>query len=279
MVIEVRGLTYHYPRAEKAALLEIDLDVAAGEFVAVLGANGAGKSTLCYALSGLIPHFYRGAISGTVQVAGHDVLQTPLADLAGDVGLVFANPFNQITGARFTVREEIAFGLESLGVPRDEMSARIEQALERSGLQDLAQRSPYALSGGQQQRLAIASVLAMQPRVLILDEPTSQLDPSGAREVFQVLRDLVGAGDASIVLAGHKVEWVAAFADRVLVLEEGAIVAQGAPSEVLADPALAEKGIQLTRYTTLAQAAREQGLLSATGTLPVTLEQAMAAFQ
>jgi energy-coupling factor transport system ATP-binding protein len=279
VVIQVRALTYSYPRSSEPALHDVELEAAAGEFCALLGANGAGKSTLCYALSGLIPHFYRGTVSGSVEVAGHDVLATPLAALAGDVGLVFANPFNQITGARFSVREEIAFGLESLGIPRAEMLARVDRILERTGLGELAERSPYALSGGQQQRLAIASVLVMQPKVLILDEPTSQLDPAGTRDVFELLHDLASAGDTTIILAEHKTEWVAAFADRVIVLEAGAVISQGQPAQVLADVALSEKGVNLTRYTLLAQQALKRGLVAPAGRLPVTLEQAKQFFQ
>src|SRR5690606_27375862 len=141
--------------------------------------------------------------SGDVRVAGHNVPETPLAELSGTVGLVFANPFNQITGAKFSVREEIAFGLENLGVPRPEMEDRIERVMEVVGLSDLAGRSPYALSGGQQQRLAIASILVMEPKVLVLDEPTAHLDPDGARDVFEILSNLSQSRETTVVLATH----------------------------------------------------------------------------
>jgi energy-coupling factor transport system ATP-binding protein len=276
-VIHVTELTYCYPRKDAPALSELNLEIPPGQFVAVIGANGAGKSSLCYALTGFIPHFFRGNLSGTIEVHGRNVPETPLADLAGDIGLVFSNPFNQITGAKFTVREEIAFGLENIGLSREDMLHQTDQVLAMTGLTNLAERSPFALSGGQQQRLAIASVLAMEPRVLVLDEPTSQLDPAGTREVFAVLRTLAAAGETTVILAEHKLEWVAVFADRILVLQEGRLVADGSPEEVLSSTKLPSFGLSPTRYTIAARQAFDRDLVKnhadVSRPLPVTLEQ------
>lgn len=278
-MIQLSDVTYHYPRATVPALAGLSLEIPAGQFCAVIGANGAGKSTLCYTLAGFVPHFYRGKLTGRVEVAGIDVPAATLATLAGQVGLVFANPFNQITGARFTVREEIAFGLENMGVPPAEMGPRIDEVLRFAKLTDLAERSPFALSGGQQQRLALASVLVMRPPVIVLDEPTSQLDPIGSREVFAVLRDLAATDEATVVLAEQKLEWVAVFADRVVVLHEGRIVADGAPGDVLASAGLTQYGLQPTRYTQAARAALAAGLRLGDADLPVTLEEAVEYFR
>lgn len=278
-MIRLTNLTYSYPRSETPALSDISLQIPAGQFCAVIGANGAGKSTLCAALAGFVPHFYRGQLSGTVEVAGIDIAGSSLAELAGTVGLVFSNPFNQITGARFTVREEVAFGLENMGVPPVEMAPRIDEMLRFARLSDQADNSPYALSGGQQQRLAIASVLVMRPKVLVLDEPTSQLDPIGSREVLAILRDLAATDEATVFLAEQKLEWVAAFADRVLVLHEGKLVADGPPAEILASPTLLQYGLEPTRYTQAARAALEAGFQSPQSGLPVTLEQAVEFFR
>ena len=277
-MIHVENLTYSYPRAQEPALKDLDLDIPQGQFCAVAGANGAGKSTLCYALTGFVPHFYHGTLAGKVQVAGKDVPETPLAELAGEIGLVFPNPFNQITGARLTVREEVAFGLENLGVPRDEMTGRVTEALALTGLAELAGRSPLALSGGQQQRLAIASVIVMRPRVLVLDEPTAQLDPVGTREVFAVLSELA-AGETTVVLTEHKLEWIAVFAHRLILLVDGQIAADGPPQEVLAAADLEQVGLSPTRYTQVARQAQARGLVPPATPLPVTLEQAVGFFQ
>ena len=277
-MIDIQGLTYTYPVSDAPALQGIDLHVPEGQFCALVGANAAGKSTLCYAIAGFVPHFYNGELRGSVRVAGVNVPSASLARLAGLVGLVFANPFNQITGARFTVREEVAFGLENLGVPREEMPARIDAALALTGLSDVGDRSPYALSGGQQQRVAIASVIVMRPKVLVLDEPTSQLDPAGTREVFAALGELAQKDRITVILAEHKLEPVAAHADRVVVLAEGRIVRDGTPQALLAAADLAQFGLTPTRYTQAGRRAVERDLIRAGQPLPVTLEQAVRFF-
>ena len=208
-IIEIENLTYSYPHTDQPALRDLILQIEAGEFVAVIGANGAGKSTLCYTLTGFVPHFFQGEMVGRVSVAGLETREHPLEDLVLVSGLVFQNPFNQISGAKFTVYEEIAFGLENLGVPREEMAPRIKQVMALTDITEMADRSPYALSGGQQQRVALASMLVMEPQVLVLDEPTSQLDPLGSREVFAVIRELSrqghdgGDGRTQTGMGGH----------------------------------------------------------------------------
>ena len=278
-MITVEHLSYAYPLTAQAALWDISFSVPDGQFCALVGPNRAGKSTLCYALSGFIPHFYHGTIQGRVEVAGLDVGATPLGELAGTVGLVFQNPFNQITGARFSVRGEVAFGLESLGVARDEILARTDEALAMVGLEGLAERSPYELSGGQQQRLAIASVVVMRPKVLILDEPTSQLDPVGTKEVFASLATLARGGEMTVILVEHKLEWVASFADRVIALAGGRVIADDAPREALTSDAVASSRVGQTRYTLAARLAQERGLIDAGAALPVTLDQALDVFK
>ncbi len=270
-MIALNSLTYTYPATTTPALRNVSLEIPAGQFCAVIGPNGAGKSTLAYVLSGFVPHFYHGRLAGQALIAGKQSADTPLSDMATTAGLVFQNPFNQITGARYTVREEVAFGLENLGVPRGEMLERVEAALALVGIEALADRSPLALSGGQMQRVALASVLVMRPPVLVLDEPTSQLDPVGSREVFAAIRALAAEGDTTVVMIEHKLEWVAEFADRAVALMAGEIVADGPPGDVLADDALAARGLGQTRYTLAARAARRR----AAGRMPVTLEEAV----
>jgi len=277
-VIEVEGLTYSYPHTDQPALRDLSLQIEAGEFVAVIGANGAGKSTLCYTLTGFVPHFFQGEMVGQVSVAGLETREHPLEDLVLVSGLVFQNPFNQISGAKFTVYEEIAFGLENLGVPREEMGPRIERVMALTDITEMADRSPYEQSGGQQQRVALASMLVMEPQVLVLDEPTSQLDPLGSREVFAVIRELSRQG-MTVVMAEHKLEWVATFADRVLVLADGQLVLSGPPAEVLTSPLLETHHIGQTRYTTVARRIKAEGGWPNGQPLPVTLDEAEAGFK
>ena len=277
-MINLENVAYAYPQATAPALRGITLHVPDGQFLAVVGGNRAGKSTLSYVLSGFIPHHFKGTYRGTIEVAGMDLTQASLGEIAGVVGLVFSNPFNQISGARFTVEEEVAFGLENLGVPSAEMPGRVAQALELTGLTEVAQRSPYALSGGQQQRLALASMLVMRPKLLVLDEPTSQLDPMAKIEVFEVLDRLATEGGMTVVIIEHELEWIGDFADRVIVMNEGRIVNDGDPREVLADESLIAMGVGNTAYTTVARQAREEGLIAHDQLLPVTLSQAIDFF-
>jgi len=276
-IINLQNVTYKYPLTDAPVLQNINLQVNEGEFVAVIGPNGAGKSTLCYTIAGFVPHFFKGEITGTVEVAGSESSKSSLHEWVLNVGLAFQNPFNQISGAKYTVFEEIAFGLENIGVPREEMRLRVEDALKLTGISDLADRSPYSLSGGQQQRVALTSILVMQPKVLVLDEPTSQMDPIGTREVFGVIRKLSEKG-MTVVMVEHKVEWIAEFADKVVALHNGSVLLEGNPQEVLTSDLLTDKGFGISRYTSVARKAQELGMWKHNN-LPVTLDEAVAGFK
>lgn len=231
----VEGLHYAYPTypgqpEEGWALRGVDLEVRRGEFLALMGPVGAGKTTLCLSLNGLVPQQTGGRIRGRVLVEGKDTRRTPVAEFSPLVGLVFQDPDAQLFNA--TVEDEIAFGIESLGLPRDEMAERLEWALKVAGLEDLRRRSPSHLSGGQKQRLAIASVLAMRPPLLVLDEPASALDPGGRVELAKTLQWLRDHSSATIILAEHDPDLVARFADRLVVLVEGHVRLDGSPRDL-----------------------------------------------
>jgi energy-coupling factor transporter ATP-binding protein EcfA2 len=279
MMIEVRHLSYSYPSATTPALVDLNLEIPKGQFCGVVGPNRAGKSTLCYVLTGFAQHFFRGKLQGDVRVGGKDVASTPLEELVTFSGLVLDNPFSQITGARFTVREEVAFGLENLGISRVEMDERIDQALHQVGISNLGERSPMTLSGGEQQRLAIASILAMQPKLIVLDEPTAQLDPAGTRQVLDVLASLTADRGTTILLVEHKLEWLASHADRVILLNQGSIVADGPPHQILGSQQMADLGARQTRYSMVSHLAVERDLKPEDETIPVTLEQAINFFE
>jgi len=276
-IVELENLSYQYPLTEENALSNINLKINEGEFIALIGPNGAGKSSLCYTIAGFIPHFFHGELSGKVEVAGVNTHDSNLSEWVLNVGLAFQNPFNQISGSKFTVFEEIAFGLENIGIPRQEMIERVENAMNLTGITDLAKRSPYSLSGGQQQRVALTSILVMQPKVLVLDEPTSQMDPIGTRDVFKVIKTMSNQG-MTVIMAEHKIEWVAQFADRVIVLYQGEIIAQGTPQDVLTSPKLPEIGAGISRYTSTARIASQHNLWFKDKPLPVTIVEAEAGF-
>jgi len=276
-IVNIEDLTYTYPLTEHPALKNINFQVEEGEFLAVVGPNGAGKSTLCYTLSGFVPHFFKGELDGKVEVAGVETQESSLQEWVLNVGLAFQNPFNQISGSKFNVYDEIAFGLENIGVPRDEMRKRVDAAMAMTGISELAERSPYSLSGGQQQRVALTSILVMEPKVIVLDEPTSQMDPIGTREVFKIIREMSDRG-LTVILVEHKIEWIAEFADRVIALDEGEILLEGSPREVLTSPELPKRGFGISRYTSVARKAQEENLWQVDKPLPVTLQEAFDGF-
>jgi energy-coupling factor transport system ATP-binding protein len=230
-VVSVEHLGFTYAQAHRPALRDIAFELAGGTVTAIVGPNGAGKSTLCYALAGFIPHFFRGDWRGRVVVSGADTAQTPLGELVTRIGLVFQNPFNQISGAKLTVAEEVAFGLENLGVPPAEIESRAADALAAVGAAHLAGRPVAELSGGELQRVCLASVLALRPRLLLLDEPTSQLDPEAAEALFTHTRAL----GVAVVVAEQRPALPLAHADRVVFLDRGR-VAEALPSAWCADP-------------------------------------------
>ena len=263
-VITVENLRYRYPHTKELALDGLDFSVEKGEFIGIIGENGAGKSTLSQAIMGLVPQFYKGAYGGMVTVDGIEAGKTPVAQLCGHVGLVFQNPFNQLSGAKDNVYEEVAFGMQNLGVPAEEMKKRVEEALKLLDIWQYRDRNPFDLSGGQMQRVAIASVLVMRPDVMILDEPTSQLDPEGSDEVFRAVETLTGSG-ITILMIEQKIEKLAAYCDRILLLHKGKQIAFDTPQKVFSMPDLNDYGIQAPAFTRICKA--EQVTL-ADGTYP-----------
>lgn len=267
-IIEVKGLKYRYPEVEKLALDDLNFTVEKGEFIGIVGRNKAGKSTLCYALAGLVPHLFSGAYGGKAIVNGIEVRTHEVEDIMVDVGLVFENPFSQMTGSKFTVFEEIAFGLENKGIEQGEMKTRIKESLELLDIVELQDKNPFSLSGGQMQRVAIASVIAMKPEILVLDEPTSQLDPQGSEEVFRVVENLAKEG-MTIIMAEHKIEKVAEYSDRVILLDDGKQVAIDTPAEIFSRDDLKTHGILAPAATRIA---KKLGIKEKeTGLYPITI--------
>lgn len=272
--IIVENLKYKYPLTQSLALDNISFEVKQGEFIGIIGANGAGKSTLCQAIVGLVPHFYKGAYGGNVFVDELKVMDHAVSDIALKVGIVFQNPFNQVTGSKLTVLEEIAFGLENIGVPQTEMQERIDKVLKLLNIAPFKDRHPFDLSGGQMQRMAIASILAMKPDIIVLDEPTSQLDPEGAEEVFQAIQRLSGQG-ITVLLAEQKMEKIAHYCTRVMLLHQGEMIDFDTPEKIFSRDDLETYGVTAPVYT---RVCKELGVkLPNTDCYPVTLEQASRA--
>ncbi len=258
-MLVIERVSYRYAGAARASLHDLDLSLADGEVLGIVGASGAGKTTLCLVGSGLAPRTVGGHLSGRLLLDGVDATGWPMHQLAGKVAIAFANPATQLSGVTGTVYEEVAFGPMNLGVSRDEIIDRCESALESLRISDLADRHPARLSGGQQQLVALAGLLAMQPRHLVLDEPTAQLDPAGTALVADALARLA-AGGASILITEHKTDLLARLCRRVAVLDAGRVAFDGEAEAVLSDPRLADLGVTPPAAVRLRRAVSEADL-------------------
>ena len=266
--ISARNLSFSYAGAEKPSMEKISLSIEKGEFVILTGPSGCGKTTFCRCLNGLIPNFYAGDLTGELEVDDVNVAGKTTAELASHIGFVFQNPENQLFS--LSVERDVGFGLENLAVPRDEALERVNWAMGVTGILDLRDKAPYELSGGQQQRAAIAGVLAMQPKILVLDEPTSFLDPKSAVEIVGVIAKLNRELRLTTLLVEHRLDIVSRYADRVIVMDQGKIALDGPPHEVYNDRARLI-GIGLPKVTMLFHLLRTDGF---NVTNPITVEEA-----
>ncbi len=257
-VIETKGLTYTYPGAPRPSIVDVSIKVQKGEFALITGPSGCGKTTLCRCFNGLIPHFYQGELQGEAISVDLNVSANQIRELAKHVGMVFQNPENQLFA--LSVEKDVAFGLENLGVSRVEMRRRVYEAMELTGIYELRDRPPHELSGGEQQRAAIASVLAMQPEVIVLDEPTSFLDPLSARKIFEVISGLNRNIGITVVLVEHRLDLTAKYADHIIIMDEGRVVQDGEPREILHSEEARLIGIGVPKATRLYEILQKDGV-------------------
>ena len=271
-VISINNLSYKYPSTDNWALKNINLEIYEGEYVGLIGPNGAGKTTLSLILNGLIPNALGGELKGRVSVCGMDISEHKTPELSQNVGLVFSDPEAQLS--QFTVEEEVAFGPSNLGISKEKILENVTTAIRATGLKGLEGRTPLALSGGQKQRVAIAAVLAMNPRVLVLDEPTSNLDPLGTCEIFRTIKEIVDTGSFTVIMAEHHTELLAEYATRIITLNAGQVVADGPPQEAFARCRDIDKmGIRVPQVTRAFELLDENYGLNF-GNYPVTLKTA-----
>ena len=248
---KIENVNYKYPLEEKQALKNINIEIKKGEFWAVIGKNGSGKTTFCNMLRRFVPDFYKGELTGKIMLEDKELKDYSQKELVQKIGFVFQNPFTQISGVKDTVFEEIAYGLENLGLDKEEIISRVEKILKLLEIEKLRDRNPYDLSGGQKQRVALASIIAMNPDILVIDEPTSQLDPKGTEDIFKIINLMANEGK-TIILVEHKLELIAEYSQNILVLDEGEIILSGKAEEVLNNKILLEKEIGMTQYSILA---------------------------
>jgi energy-coupling factor transport system ATP-binding protein len=268
-LIKIENLTFWYGDAATPAVREVSLEIEDGEFVLLIGPSGGGKSTLCRCLNGLIPHFYGGRITGRVEVNGLDITRHSTRELAARVGMVFQDPENQLVAG--DAEREIAFGMENLAFPGELMAKRMEESLDTLGISAIRHRRTGELSGGEKQKVVIAAVLALHPNILVLDEPTSELDPGSAEEVLAAVGRLNDELGLTVILVEHRLDRVAQHVDRLLVLSGGAVIADGSPRSVLGGDKITDTGVGLPPIISLARGLKERGIGS--GETPLTVKE------
>ena len=269
--LKLENVNYKYPLEEKNTLQNINIEIKKGEFWAVIGKNGSGKTTLCNILRRFVPDFYKGELTGKITLEGKELKDYSQKEIVQKIGFVFQNPFTQISGVKNTVFEEIAYGLENLGIERETIISEVEKILKLLEIEKLRDKNPYNLSGGQKQRVALASIIAMNPDILVIDEPTSQLDPKGTEDIFKIINLMANEGK-TIILVEHKLELIAEYAQNILVLDEGEIILSGKAEEVLNNKILLEKEIGMTQYSILAYELEKSGKVELEE-IPITKEK------
>ena len=260
-MIEIRDLSFTYRESSQPTVRNINLSIPDGQFVGITGAAGSGKSTLTYAFNGIIPHCYPGEFYGAVLIDGHDTVDTSLTDISRLVGSVCQDIDSQMVSS--VVEDELLYGLENFAIPKEEVEPRLEEALRAMGIEDLRDRAIASLSGGQKQKVAVASILALRPKVLVLDEPTAELDPASSQAVFEMLRLYAREHGTTVIVVEQKIALLSEYADRLIIVKEGQLLFDDSPAAVLehAEELLAE-GINCPRSTSLANRLRKLGLYS-----------------
>ena len=270
-MIQFEDFSFRYKSSEAFALQGISMTIENGAFVGIIGNSGAGKSTLTYTLSGIIPHHFDGDFYGSVKVNGLDTVEVKPEKLAQFVGEVFQDIDSQMVSS--IVEDEILFGMENFGVPHDEIGRRLDSVLDMLGIRDLKARQISSLSGGQKQKVAIAAILAMDPEIIVLDEPTGELDPASSIMIFDILRRLNREFGKTVIVVEQKIMLLCEYVDRLLVMDAGKIVFDGRSEEIVQQvPLFKNLGINVPRVVELGQQLTAAGLYG--GAIPLDLDQA-----
>lgn len=267
-LIELKDFSFKYYGADNLALKKIDLTIEEGEYVVITGPSGCGKTTLCRTINALVPQFHRGYIAGNVIIDGLNTREHNVAEYASIAGMVFQQPENQLV--TLNVEKEIAFGPENLGVEPKEVRRRVEELIDLLELEHLREKHPHEMSGGEQQRVAIAATLALKPKILVADEPTSNLDPKSAESILKIISSL-NKRDLTVILVEHRLDLVSKDATRILLMDEGKIVADGIPREILANDLCQQIGVGVPKATLIYKRLLQRGI--DLGTIPLTGEE------
>ncbi|MDR1866950.1 MAG: energy-coupling factor ABC transporter ATP-binding protein [Treponema sp.] len=270
-MIKIENLSFRYKERTENALSNINITVADGDFLGIIGPSGAGKSTFISAINGIVPHHFPGDFYGSVIVDGVDTVESGAEQIARSVGSVFQDIDGHIVTAE--VEDEILFGLENFGVPHEDIESRLNEALNAAHIADLRERTIYSLSGGQKQKVAIAAITALRPNIMVLDEPTGELDPQSSRNIFEYLRTINEKHGITVIIVEQKIMLLCEFVKRLALMDKGSILIEDTVDHVLQNTELFEQaGVNIPRVTTLGRKLQEKNWYS--GTLPFNVDQA-----
>ncbi|MHA1805768.1 MAG: energy-coupling factor ABC transporter ATP-binding protein [Promethearchaeota archaeon] len=270
-IIEFKHFYFRYKGNEKHALDDINLKISKNKFILLAGETGSGKTSLIRCMNGLIPQFYAGYYKGNVFVNGKDTTTTSIADLSTEVGIVFQNPENQLIA--MNVEYEIAFGLENLGVPREIIKEKIEQVSELMDIQHLMDKAPFNLSGGEQQRVAIASILVLEPKILVLDEPTATLDPYFARKILSVLKEIQKKLELTVIISEHRMDLIMPLVDEIILMKDGKVLAHDSAKNIVNGELYPKIEINKPMIYSVFHELKEKRLFR--GNIPISIESAI----
>lgn len=271
VLIEFKNFSFRYKQNDVYALNNINLKIPENKFILLAGETGSGKTSLIRCMNGLIPQFYAGYYKGNVEVNGKDTAETPISDLSTEVGIVFQNPENQLIA--MNVENEIAFGLENLGVPRNVMERKIEEISTLMGITDLLEKPPFNLSGGEQQRVAIASILVLNPKILVLDEPTATLDPHFAKKILLKLKEIQVKQEITVIISEHRMDLIMSLIDDIILMKEGKIFEHNSVQKVINGPNFQNLSINKPVIYSLFKGLKQNGIIE--GMLPISIKQAV----
>lgn len=267
-MVVLKNISYRYPTSKDKVLKNIDLNFEKGKFYTVIGKNGSGKTTLCNLIRGFIPHFFKGELTGEICIDGIKLTEENFDNISNKIGFVFQNPFVQISGVTETVYEELAYGLENMGCKEDYIHERVNYVLDLLKIRYLENKNPNNLSGGQKQRIALASTIAMDPEILVIDEPTSQLDPDGTNQIFEIIKILKDL-KKTIILVEHKMELIAEYSDYVILLNDGKVIMQGETKDILSNIEIENYGVGVPKYAKIFHILRKKGIEIPGGNIPI----------
>lgn len=270
-LIKFEDFYFRYKGNEEYALNNINLKIDQNKFILLAGETGSGKTSLIRCMNGLIPQFYAGYYKGFVEIAGKDTIKTPIADLSTEVGIVFQNPENQLIA--MNVEHEIAFGMENLGMEREVIKKKLEYVIRLTEIERITEKAPFEISGGEQQRVAIASILVLDPKIIVLDEPTANLDPLFAQKIIMLLKKIQEENEITVIISEHRMDLVLPLVDEIILMKEGEIIAHNKKEHIINGKDFEKLKINKPRIYSIFKSLKSENLIQKN--IPVSITEAI----